>query len=466
MSRRAPVRLLLGLGLLGGLLLGLLGGRPEAAAAQEQAESEAPRRAGPIVVARVDGTINPASSDYIQRSIRKAGELDAAILLLELDTPGGLVDSTQDIIQAILGAEVPVVVFVSPQGAWAGSAGTFITLAGHVAAMAPGSTIGAAHPVGVGGGGGAPTTDEEGEEKPADYAGQKAENMLAAFIEAIAAKRKRNVEWAEKAVRESLAVTADKALELGVIDLVADDRRDLLERIEDREVEIPEGVVRLATQGAAEVELEMRLLTRILDTLAHPNIAVLLFFGGLLGLYVEFNQPGMIVPGAIGLVCLILALISFQILPFSWVGVLLILLGIALFVAEVFVTSYGLLFAAGIACLLLGGSTVFERPEVSDLDVDFWSVLVPAVGSMALFAGLVVWAVGRALGSRQISGVGELIGLRGRATTAVGAGGGTVFVRGEYWRARAQEPIEAGEEVETLAVDGIELAVKKAPPRP
>jgi membrane-bound serine protease (ClpP class) len=173
----------------------------------------------------------------------------------------------------------------------------------------------------------------------------------------------------------------------------------------------------------------------------------------------------MIVPGAIGLVCLVLALISFQILPFSWVGVLLILLGVGLFVAEVFVTSYGALFAAGVACLLAGGSMIFERPEVSDLDVDFWGVLVPAVGAMALFAAVVVWAVGRALGARQTAGVDELIGMRGRASTAVGPGGGTVFVRGEYWRARADEPIEAGEDVEALALEGMQLQVRRASPR-
>lgn len=447
----------------GALALGLA--LAQGSLAAEEEAPEPPTREGPVAIARVDGTINPASSDYLQRSIRRAEEMGAAVLLVELDTPGGLVDSTQDIIQAILASPVPVVVFVSPRGAWAGSAGTFITIAGHVAAMAPGSTIGAAHPVGVGGGGAPPTTDEEGEQKPADYAGQKAENMLAAFIEAIAAERERNVEWAEKAVRESVAVTADKALELGVIDLVAQDRADLLARIDGKVVKLPGGPVRLATQGAAEVEIGMRLMTRILDTLAHPNIAVLLFLAGLLGLYVEFNQPGMIVPGAVGLVCLILALISFQILPFSWVGILLILLGIGLFAAEVFVTSYGLLFTAGIACLLAGGSMVFDRPEVSDLDVDFWGVLVPAVGAMGLFAAMVVWAVGRAMGSRQISGVGELIGLHGRATTAVGAGGGTVFVRGEYWRARSDEPIEPGDEVEALGLEGMELTVRKASPR-
>ena len=458
-STRPWARLAIALG------LGLALARGGSGSAQEPAAEASPTpRDGPVAVARVDGTINPASSDYIQRSIRKAEEMGAAVLLLELDTPGGLVDSTQDIIQAILGAPLPVVVFVSPQGAWAGCAGTFITIAAHVAAMAPGSTIGAAHPVGVGGGG-APAPENEQGSRPADYAGQKAENMLAAFIEAIAARRNRNVEWAEKAVRESVAVSAEKALELNVIDLVANDRRDLLQRIDGRVLDLPRGPVRIATAGAPEVELQMRLVTRILDTLAHPNIAVLLFLAGLLGLYVEFNQPGMIVPGAIGLVCLVLALISFQILPFSWVGVLLILLGVGLFVAEIFVASYGALFAGGVVCLLAGGSMVFERPALSDLDVDFWRVLVPAVGSMALFAALVVWAVGRALGARQTAGADELVGLRGRAQTALGAAGGTVFLRGEYWRARSDEPIDSGEDVEALGLEGMELRVRKAPPR-
>jgi len=194
-----------------------------------------------------------------------------------------------------------------------------------------------------------------------------------------------------------------------------------------------------------------------------PNVAVLLLFAGLLGLYVEFNQPGMIFPGVTGAVCLVLALIAMQVLPFSWVGVLLVLAGIALFVTEVFVTSYGLLFAGGCLCLLLGGSMVFDRPDLSDLNVSFWGVLMPAVVGMGLFAAVVVFAVGRTFRLRQQSGVSELIGMTGKATTSLDPEG-TVFIRGEYWRARSSESIPAEARVEAVGVDGLELRVRRAEP--
>ena len=427
-------------------------------------DASAASAAGPLLVARIDGTVNPASSDYLQQAIREAEEQGAQALLVELDTPGGLVTSTQDMIQAMLNARVPIIVFVSPQGAWAGSAGTFITIAAHVAAMAPGSTIGAAAPVGIGAPSPTPAPDQEGEKAPSDAAAQKAENLLASFIESIAARRNRNVEWAGKAVRESLAITADEALELRVIDLVADDRDDLLAQLETRQVEISGDPVSLAGIASAPVvDVEWPLLTQILNVLAHPNVAVLLFMAGLIGLYIEFNQPGMIVPGAVGVVCLLLALIAFQVLPFSWVGVILILIGIALFVAEAFVTSYGILFAAGVACLLIGGSSVFDRPDLSDLNVSFWSVLVPAVAGMAAFGAIVIWAVGRTLGRSQVAGVGELLGMAGTATTPLSPAG-TVFIRGEYWSARADESIEEGSRVEAVGVDGLTLRVRRAKP--
>jgi len=416
-------------------------------------------RKGHLNVATIDGSINPASSDYLQKAIAESEKDGAAALLLELDTPGGLVASTKDIIQAMLNARVPIIVYVAPQGAWAGSAGTFITLAGNVAAMAPGSSIGAAHPVGIGGG--APSEDEEG--KSTDQGARKAENLLAAFIESIAEQRKRNVEWAAKAVRESVAVTADKALELGVIDIVAASRTDLLTQLREHPFPFEGGTVVLDVADAPQRVIEMGLLTRVLNVIVDPNVAVLLLLAGLLGLYVEFNQPGVVVPGVIGAACLVLALIAMQILPFSWIGLLLIVAGIALFVSEIFVTSYGLLFAAGMACFLIGGSMVFDRPDVSDLNVSFWPVLVPTVAGMALFGGLVVYAVGRTLGRRQESGVSELIGMIGVATTALEPTG-TVFIRGEYWTARADEPIAAKERVEATGVRGLELAVRRAEP--
>lgn len=430
------------------------------AAAHAAPRPEPPeRRSGHVNVARIAGSINPASSDYLRRAIARSEEDGAALLVIELDTPGGLVASTKDIIQAMLNARVPIAVYVSPQGAWAGSAGTFITMAGHVAAMAPGSSIGAAHPVGIGGGGGG--GDEKGE-RP-DPAAQKAENLLVAFIESIARERERNVEWAAKAVRESVAVTADEALRLRVIDLVASDRAELLREISRREVKLGGRRVVLEVEGAVGREIPMSFLTRFLNVLVDPNVAVILLLAGALGLYVELNQPGALVPGILGGVCLLLALVAMQILPFSWLGLFLMLVGLGLLVAEAFVTSWGALFVAGLACFLLGGSMLFDRPEVSDLEVDFWSVLVPTVGTFALFGGLVVFALGRTLGRPQTAGVSELLGMAGEAVTAL-APEGTVFLRGEHWRARSSEPIAAHERVEVVSVRGLELTVRRAPP--
>jgi membrane-bound serine protease (ClpP class) len=289
-------------------------------------------RAGHVNVITIDGSINPASSDYIQQAIAQSEQEGAEALLLELDTPGGLLSSTKDIIQAMLNAEVPVIVYVSPRGAWAASAGTFITLAGHVAAMAPGTSIGAASPVSAGGGGG----ERDEEDARRDVASEKAEKFTMAFIESIAKERKRNVEWAVKAVREAEAVASDEALELGVVDLVAPDRDALLALVDGREVEVA-GRTRTLSVADAEIRIiEMSATTRLFNFLASPDIAVLLVMAGLLGLYIEFNQPGMIVPGVLGAVCLVLAAIAFQILPFSWVGLLLMLVGLGLLIAELF----------------------------------------------------------------------------------------------------------------------------------
>ena len=423
------------------------------------AETTPVTRTGHLNVVTIDGSINPASSDYLQKAIAESEADGAAALLLELDTPGGLVASTKDIIQAMLNARVPTIVYVAPQGAWAGSAGTFITIAGNVAAMAPGSSIGAAHPVGIGGG--SPQEGEKGEST--DHGAEKAENLLTAFIESIAQQRKRNVEWVAKAVRESEAVTADEALELGVIDIVAATRGDLLTQLLEHPFPFQGEMVVLDLVDARQRIIEMDALTRVLNVIVDPNVAVLLMMAGLLGLYIEFNQPGTVVPGVVGAACLLLALIAMQILPFSWIGLLLIAAGIALFVTEIFVTSYGLLFAGGVICFLIGGMMVFDRPDLSDLNVSFWPVLVPTVAGMALFGGLVVYAVGRTLGRRQESGASELIGMTGVATTELDPTG-TVFIRGEYWNARSDQPIGTEERVEATAVRGLELMVRRAGP--
>jgi len=431
-----------------------------ASAAYAQDAVRAGERPRPFVnVATISGPINPASSDYLQKVIARSADEGAAAVLVELDTPGGLLASTKDIIQAILNARVPVIVYVAPHGAWAGSAGTFVTLAAHVAAMAPGTSIGAAHPVGVG----APSGPRPADEKGRDYAAEKAENFTAAFIESIARERKRNVEWAVKAVRESVAIPPDEALRIGVIDLVAADRAELLARIDGRDLTVAGSPRKLSVAGAELRSIDMTLVTRLFDVLANPDIAVLLILAGILGLYVELTTPGVILPGVAGAVCLVLGFISLQILPFSWLGLLLLFGGIALVVAELFVTSFGLLFALGVACFLLGGSMLFDRPLESDLNVSFWTVLVPAVAAVTIFGAVVVFAVGRTLRRAPVAGVDELVGRIGRAVTAL-APEGTVFVRGEHWTARAEGPVTEGSKVEIVAVEGMRLRVRPAPP--
>ncbi len=412
--------------------------------------------AGHINVVTISGSINPASSDYFQNAIQQSEAEGAIAVLLELDTPGGLLSSTKDIIQAMLNAKVPIIVFVSPQGAWAASAGTFITLAGHVAAMAPGTSIGAASPISITGGG-----EKDADGKRTAVAEEKAEKFTTAFIESIAKERKRNVAWAMSAVSDAEAITQDKALEIGVIDLVASDRADLLRQLEGREVAIGGETRKLAVAGAEIRTIEMTGITRFFDFLASPDVAVLLVMAGLLGLYIEFQQPGMILPGVAGAACLVLAAIAFQILPFSWVGLMLMLLGMGLVASEVFVPAFGALFVAGITCFLLGGSMLFDLPQFSDLDVSFWSVLVPSVGGFALFAAVVVFAVGRTLMRSQTVGVSEMLGLVGKCATAL-APEGKVFVRGEYWTAEADEEIPAGVRVEVTAVEGMRLRVRRA----
>ena len=411
-----------------------------------------------VNVVTIDGSINPASSDHLQQVIAQSETDGAAAVLVELDTPGGLLAATKDIVQAILNAKVPVIVFVSPSGAWAASAGAFITMSGHIAAMSPGTSIGAASPVSATGEGGG--RDEDGERK--DVGAEKAEKFTTAFIEAIAKQRKRNVEWAAKAVREAEAINQDEALKLGVIDVVAADVDELFRALEGREVEVSGKKVALQLADAERRRIEMPPLTRLFNTLADPNVAFLLVMAGLLGLWIELQHPGMILPGVAGLGCLVLAGIAFQILPFSWVGLLMLVLGLGLVVAEVFVSSYGVLLAVGLLFMVLGGTMVFDVPEVSDLSVSFWPVLVPVVGAFGLFAAVVMVAIGRTLVLRQTAGVDELIGAVGKVVSDLDPAG-KVFIRGEYWNAISAEPVPRGTRVEVTAVDGLQLRVRRAP---
>ena len=429
---------------------------------------------GDLYLVTIDGSINPASADYLIGAIEAAESAKASAILIELNTPGGLVSSTQDIIQAMLNSSVPTIVYVTPRGATATSAGTFITLAANVAAMMPGTSIGAAHPVSLFGGGSSPQpAGQEGEgagQSQQDVMGQKIENFLAAYVESIAKQRNRNVEWAQEAVRNSVAVTAEEALELRVIDLVVDSRAELFAAIEGRVVSVDGTDVAMSMAGADVVVIEKTLLQAIFDFLSDPNVATILFAIGALGLYMEFQSPGLIVPGAVGVAAMILLGFALQILPFSWVGALFLLLGIGLLIAELFVVSFGLLFAAGITCFLIGGTMVFDRPEVSDLTVDFWQVLFPLAVSLSLFGAVIAYSLGRTFMAPQTAGIDEMIGLVGRCESAIdpraegdpSLSKGKVFVRGEYWNCTSGEMIAAGEPVEIVSIQGLTLRVRKA----
>jgi membrane-bound serine protease (ClpP class) len=424
-------------------------------------------RAETVYVTAVSGGINPAVSDHLQKAIVRARDEKAVALVIELDTQGGLLSSTKDIVNAILNAEVPVIVYVSPRGAWAASAGTFITLAGHVAAMAPGTSIGAAHPVSLFPGGPPPPRPpgegkgEEAEAPGRDVSDEKIENFAAAFMQSIAQERKRNVQWAIDAVRQSKAITQKEAVEKNVVDLVAEDLDDLLEKVHGRPVRVARESVKLATREAKVSRLEMSVVNRFLNLISDPQIALLLIFAGLLGLYVEFTQPGVVLPGIAGVICLVLAGLALQIIPFNGIGLLLIFAGVALLVAELFVPSFGLLFVSGVLCLAAGGYMVFDVPEESDIAVPFWQVVAPAVAAVGLFGGLVVVLLGRTMLRPAVAGAEALAGAAAIVERDLDPAG-TVSLRGELWSAEADERIPRGERVLVVAVEDLKLRVRRA----
>jgi membrane-bound serine protease (ClpP class) len=401
----------------------------------------------------LDATINPAVADFIRESINKSSQQRALALIIQLDTPGGLLTSTKTIVKDILGAPLPVIVYVAPSGASAGSAGVFITMAGHIAAMAPGTTIGAAHPVGGGG------QNIEGDMR------EKIENFTASFSEAIAQRRGRNVEWAEKAVRESVAITEVEALQKKVIDLVAADVQDLLRKAEDRKVEVGSTKTTLNFKGAQTAEgsfrvttLEMRLKHKVLNILADPNIAYLLMMAGILGLYLEFSHPGLLFPGLAGGICLLLALTAFQVLPINYTGLLLILLGIGLLVAELFLPSFGILGVGGIVSFVLGSLFLFDSPD-AELVVDRGIITTAAlcVSAFMLFVGTLAVRTWR---QQPVSGLEGLIGEVGVVRERL-APRGKVWVHGEYWTAESDEEIEAGQKVRVVGIDRMVLRVRR-----
>lgn len=404
-----------------------------------------------VVLLEIAGGINPATADYIRDGLDYAREREASALLIQLDTPGGLLESTKVIVKDLLGAPVPVIVYVAPSGAGATSAGVFVTLAAHVAAMAPGTNIGAAHPVGA-----------QGESIPGDMA-EKVVNFAASLSRTIAQQRGRNAEWAEKAVRESVSITESEALKLNVIDLVAADVRDLFRQVQGREVTVAGQVVQLDLTGAVIERREMRLRQKVLDVLANPNVAYLLLMAGILGLYVEFTHPGAFFPGVAGAISLLLAFAALQVLPINYTGLALIALGIALLVAELFLSSFGVVGIGGLIAFVLGSLLLFDTPE-STLTVDR-RIIFAAAGTLGGFTLIVGFLVMRAHRRRPASGVEGMVGEVGEVRRAAGRSGKLkVFVHGEYWDAVADEPLDVGTPVEVVGVDGLRMRVRRHEP--
>ena len=401
----------------------------------------------PVATIEIEGVISPVTLRLVGIAIDRAQAERANALVIQLDTPGGLERSMRAIVQRMMNAEVPVVVYVAPTGARAASAGVFITMAAHVAAMAPATNIGAASPVALGGG--------------ADKTMmKKVENDAAAFIRTVSLERGRNADWAEKAVRQAVAITEREAVKLKVVDLVADSVPDLLDKIDGRTVKLPKGMATLATKGAPVRPIEIGFRDRFLNVITDPNVAYVLMMLGMLGLFFELSNPGVILPGVIGGISLILAFFAFQSLPINYAGLLLILFAIVLLVAEIKIVSHGVLAIGGIISMALGSLMLFDSPEVG-FRVSWW-VIAPTVGATAGLFLFVVAAGVRALGRPSATGAEGLIGKTGSARERL-APEGQVMVSGEIWRAVTEgEPVEIGGQVRIVAVDGLTLKVTKA----
>ena len=401
-----------------------------------------------VALIKINGAIGPATASYIARSIDEARTQNAQCLVIQLNTPGGLLDSTQTIVQDFLGSTVPVVVYVSPTGATATSAGCFITLAANVAAMAPATTIGAAHPVMLGG---IPSGQEQ---KPDDTMKQKLENFSVSYIETIAAKRHRNVDWAKSAVRESASITAEKALELRVIDLIAADTPELLKRLNGRAVD---GKA-LNTATAEIAEIKMSPSERVFQQLWRPEVMFILMLIAIYGIIGEMTTPGAILPGVVGAIALILALYLAAILPVNVTGVVLIALAMMLFIFDIYAPTHGVLTMGGIISFLIGSLMLFNRADpLFRLSLSY---IIPATLMTAAFFAFVI---GKGLRAQRLpvkTGVQAMVGKTVTASTPIDSQGGRVFVEGENWSAVSDTPVEPGEVIEIAEVQGLTLKVQ------
>ncbi|HUA35263.1 MAG TPA: nodulation protein NfeD [Candidatus Binataceae bacterium] len=403
-----------------------------------------------IALISIDGSINPAVASYVEDTINYAEANYLAAVVIEIDTPGGLLTSAERIVKSILGARVPVIVYVAPSGASAASAGTFITEAAAVAAMAPGTTIGAAHPV------------EEGGGEVSGVMGQKLENFAATWARTIAEQRGRNQDWMEAAVRKSAAIGEREALAKHVIDIIAPDLRSVLMQASGRSVQVAGKTVTLALADATVRRIPMTFGQQILNTLSDPNIVYLLLMAGLIGLYFEFAHPGVIFPGVAGAICLLLALASFEVLPVNVTGLLLIFLGVGLLIAEAWVTSYGILGLGGVTAFVFGSLFLIDTSK-TDLQVNRGMIFGAAVALSIIIIGL-GYVVARERRRKAQTGVEGLIGEVGEVREPIGPGKpGKVFVHGEIWRASSANPINPGAHARVTAIHGLELEVQPLP---
>jgi membrane-bound serine protease (ClpP class) len=389
--------------------------------------------------------INPVAAEYFHDALTFADTIRAQAIVLRLDTPGGLDTSMRLMIKDMIGSSIPVVVYIAPSGGRAASAGVFLTIAAHVAAMAPGTNIGAAHPVAMGGGEMDRTMKE------------KVENDSVAYIKSIAEQRGRNVKWAEDAVRKSVSVTEKEALNVKIIDLIADDLQDLLKKLEGRKVLMGHASITLHTNGAEVAEFAIGWRLELLKALSDPNIAYVLMTLGTIGLLAELYNPGAILPGIVGAISLILGFYSLQSLPINYAGLLLLVLGVVLFVLEVTVTSYGLLAIGGVLSMLLG-SLMLIKTDAPFLQIS-WSIIIPVIGLAALLSLAMVSMGVRAMRSRPMTGKEGMVGLVGVTKTAL-TPTGQVAVHGELWTALSDQPVEAGVRVEVMGMDGLTLRVR------
>jgi len=418
---------------------------------------------GNVWLIDIKGPIGPATADHMVRGLQQAQEAGAGLVILRIDTPGGLDTSMRDMIQAILAAEVPVVGYVAPGGARAASAGTYLLYATHIAAMAPGTNLGAATPVQIG----TPSLpkfpgNEGTEEKPTPQTGSAMEHKIindaVAYIQSLAQLRGRNVQWAEKAVRSGASLSAEDALALNVIDLMSDSVEDLLAQLHNRVINLHGQVHTINTAGAALKVHPVDWRSEFLAVITNPNVAYMLMLLGLYGLIIEFSHPGLGVPGVVGAMSLIMALYAFQVLPVSYAGLGLMLLGIALMTAEAFAPSFGILGLGGITAFVVGSIMLM------DTDLPGYRIAMPMIVAFALFSvGLLVFALGLVIRTRRqapVSGLDHLLGST-VPVESLFAGGALVRADGELWHVTSEKNLSKGERVRVTGVDGVTLKVEK-----